>query len=92
MNSDSRKYISHGAGLVYHVTFQEVQKGSKQHGAVKELTSEHQRFNWTEILYSLRKNGGYIRSSLGGRFVLVVRQTGWLSDEKLIVYIIFKIL
>ena len=38
---------------------------SKYHGTVKELTSEHQRFNQTEILYSLRKNGGYICSSLG---------------------------
>ena len=36
---------------------------SKHHGTVKELTSEHQRFNQTEILYSLRKNGGYIRST-----------------------------
>ena len=32
---------------------------SKHHGIVKELTSEHQRFNRTEILSSLRKNGGY---------------------------------
>ena len=33
---------------------------SKHHGTVKELTSEHQRFDQTEILYSLRKNGGYV--------------------------------
>ena len=44
---------------------------SKHHGEVKELTL---RFNWTEILYSLRKNGGYIRSSLDSRSVPVVRR------------------
>ena len=46
------KYRLHGAGLVYHLTFQEVhtrrrkQGESKHHGAVKELTSKHKRFDW----------------------------------------------
>ena len=48
------KCRSHGAGLVYHMIFQEVhthrrkEVESKHHGTVKELTSEHQRFDWTE--------------------------------------------
>ena len=85
------KYRSHGASLFYHVMFQEVhtrrrkEVESKHHGAVKELTWEHQRFDRTEILFSLRKNGGYTRSSLGGRW------SGWLAN-KILVYRIFKIL
>ena len=74
------KYRSHGTSLVHisrDLPCRRKEVESKHHGAVKELTSEHQRFDWTEILYSLRKNGGYIRSSLGGRSVLVVRQAGW---------------
>ena len=47
---------------------------SKHHGAAKESTLKQQRFDWTEIPFSLRKNGGYICSSLGGRSVLVIRQ------------------
>ena len=45
------KYISHGASLLYHVMFQEVhthrrkEVESKHHGAMKELTSEQQRFD-----------------------------------------------
>ena len=49
---------------------------SKHYGAVKESTSEQQRFDRTKITFSLRKNGGYIHSSLSGRSVLVVRQAG----------------
>ena len=49
---------------------------SKHHSAVKELTLEHQRFDRIEILFFLRKNGGYIHSSLGGRSVFVVTQAG----------------
>ena len=48
---------------------------------MKESISQQQRFDQTEITFSLRKNGGYICSSLGGRSVLVVRQV----DEKFIV-------
>ena len=61
-------YRSCGAGLLYHVTFQEVhthrrkEVESKHYGAVQELTSEQQRFDWTEIIFSLRKKGGYIRA------------------------------
>ena len=51
-------------------------ESKKHHGTVKESTSEQQRFDWTEITFYLRKNGGYIHSSLGGRSVLVVRQAG----------------
>ena len=74
------------------MTFQEVHTRrrklveSKHHGAVQELTSEQQRFSWTEVMFSLRKNGGYICSSLGGKSVLVV----WQADENLIVYGIFQ--
>ena len=76
------KRSKHGASLLYLMTFQEVhirrrkEVESKHHGAVKELTLEHQRFDQTEIFFPLRKNGGYIRSSLGSRSVLVVRQAG----------------
>ena len=46
----------------------------KHHGAAKESTLEQQRFNQTEITFSLRKMEAiYICSSLGGRSVLVVR-------------------
>ena len=89
---------SHGASLLYHVTFQEIhtrrrkEVESKHRGTVKELTLEHQRLDRTEILFSLRKNGGYIHSSLGGRSILVVRQAGRPGDENLVVYRIFKIL
>ena len=54
------KYRSHEAGLLYHEILQEFythrrkEVESKHHGAAKELTSEHQRFNQTEILFSLR--------------------------------------
>ena len=71
------------------MTFQEVhtcrrkEVKSKHHGAVKELTSEQQRFDRTEITFSLRKNGGYMRSSLGGRSILVVRLSGWLAGSLL---------
>ena len=34
-------------------------------------------FGRTEITFSLKRNGGYIHSSLGGRSVLVVRLAGW---------------
>ena len=65
---------------------------NKHHGAVKELTSENQRFDWTEIiLFSPRKNGGYIHSSLGSRSVLVVRLARPV-DKNLVIYGIFKIL
>ena len=66
---------------VDHVTFQEFhirrrqETESKHHRAEKECTLEQQRFDQTEITFSIRKNGGYIRSGLGGRSVLVVRQT-----------------
>ena len=66
------------------MTFQEVhtrrrkEVENKHHGAVQELTSEQQWFDWTEIRFSLRKNGG--------RSVLVVRQAGRLADENIIVY------
>ena len=50
---------------------------------VKESTSQQQRFSQIEIAFSLRKNGGYIRSSLGGRSVLVVRQTKFLLFKNL---------
>ena len=92
------KYTSHGASLLYHVMFQEVhtrrrkEVESKHHGAVKELTLEHQRFDRTKILFSVRKNGGYIHCSLDGRSVLVVRQAGRPADENLVVHGIFKIL
>ena len=59
---------------------------------MKELISEHQRFDHTETLFSLRKNGGYvyIRSSLGGSYmsVLVVRQAG---RQNLVIYRIFTV-
>ena len=51
------KYRSHGASLLYHMMFQEVhtcrrkEVESKHHGTVEELTSEHQRFDRTEILF-----------------------------------------
>ena len=55
----TRYYRSCGAGLSYHVKFEvhthrrkEVE--SKHHSAV---TSEQQRFDRTEIMFSLRKNG-----------------------------------
>ena len=73
--------VSLPVSLVHHVMLQEVhtrrrkEVKSKHYGTVKELTSEHQRFDQTEILSSLRKNGGYIHSDLGSRSVLVVRQT-----------------
>ena len=57
---------------------------------MKELTSEHIALNY--VLFSLRKNGDYIHSSLGSRSIVVVRQAGWLADENLVVYGIFKIL
>ena len=49
---------------------------------MKESTSEQQRFDRTEITYSLRKNGGYICSNLGGRSVLVVRQAGLQAGRR----------
>ena len=52
-----------------------------KNAAVQELTSEQQRFDQTEIIFSLRKNGGYVHSSLGGRFILVVRQAGRLAGS-----------
>ena len=67
------------------MTFQEVHTHrrktveSKRYGAATESTSEQQRFDQTEITFYLRKNGGNIHSSLGGRSVLVVRQTGSLQ-------------
>ena len=39
----------------------------EKNAAVQELTSEQQRLDQTEIIFSLRKNGGYIHSSLGDR-------------------------
>ena len=69
---------------------------TKHHGAVKESRSELERFERTEIIFSVRKNGGSIRGGLGGRSVLVVRQAGrqagWLADENLVVLGNFKIL
>ena len=47
-------YRSRGAGLLYHMTFQEVHTRrrkkieSKHHGAAEESTSEQQRFDRTE--------------------------------------------
>ena len=63
----------------------------KRYGAVKESRSEQEKFNPTEIIFYLRKNGGYIRSGLGGRSVLVVRQAGrqtkiFLSTKSLTFY------
>ena len=40
------------------------------------VTSEQQRLDQTEIIFTLRRNGGYIHSSLGGRYDIVVRQAG----------------
>ena len=53
----------------------------EKNAAVQELTSEQQRLDQTEIIFSLRKNGGYIHSSLGDRSVLVVRQAGKLAGS-----------
>ena len=72
------------SSLLYHMMFQEVHTRkrkeieSKHHGTAKELTSEHQRFDWTEILYSLERKEA-ICSSLGSRSVLVVWQAGRLA-------------
>ena len=79
----TRYYRSCGAGLLYHVKFQEIHTRrrkefeNKHHGTVQELTSEQQRFSRTEITFLLKMNGGYIRSGLGSRSVLVVRLAGW---------------
>ena len=68
------------------MTFQEVytrrrtEVESKHHSAVKELTPEQQRFNQTQLLFSLIKNGGYVHSNLGTRSVLVIRLADWLAD------------
>ena len=65
---------------------------TKRHGAAKESRSELERFEPTEIIFSVRKNGGSIRGGLGGRSVLVVRQAGRQADENLVVLGNFKIL
>ena len=41
------------------------------------------------MLFSLRKNGGYIHSNLGGRSVLVVRKAGRLAEKNLMEFSIF---
>ena len=64
---------------------------TKHHGAVKESRSELERFERTEIIFSVRKNGGSIRGGLGGRSVLVVRQAG-RQTKNLVVLGNFKIL
>ena len=80
--------------MLYHVIFQEVdtrrrkEVDSKHLEATKESISEQQKFDRTEITFTLRKNEGYICSSLGGRAVLVACR---LADENL-VYEVFKIL
>ena len=57
----------------------------KRYGATKESRSEQERFDPTEIILYLRKNGDYIRSGLGGRSVLVVRQAGRQADKNFLV-------
>ena len=43
---------------------------------MQELLRVQEKFKWTEITFNLRKNGGYITSSLGSRSFLVVRLAG----------------
>ena len=59
---------------------------------MKESRSQQEKFNPTEIIFYLRKNGGYICSGSGGRSVLVVRQAGWQADENFFVFEEFDIL
>ena len=40
----------------------------------KRIHNGTTKFELTKIIFSLRKNGGYISSSWGGRSVLVIRQ------------------
>ena len=49
---------------------------SNHNGTEKELFSKQERFVRMEITFTLRKNGGYRASSLGGRLFPVVRQAG----------------
>jgi len=51
-----------------------VEGESNHNGAEQELLSEQERFAWIEITISLRKTGGYMPSSLGGRSFPVDRQ------------------
>ena len=48
-------------------------------GAEQESFSEQERFMQMEITFTLRKNGGYRTSGLGGKSFPVVRQAGWLA-------------
>ena len=51
------------------------------------MPQKYERFVQTEINFVLGKNGGYMPSSLGGRSILVVRQT----DKNLAVSKNFKL-
>ena len=53
--------------------------------AEQESFSEQQRFVRMEIAFTLRKNGGYKTSVLGGRLFPVVRQADRQADENFIV-------
>ena len=54
---------------------------------MKVNATKYERFVQTEINFVLGKNGGYMPSSLGGRSILVVRQT----DKNLAVSKNFKL-
>ena len=45
-------------------------------GTEQESLSEQKRFVLTEMTFTLRKNGGYMPSCLGGRLFTVERLTG----------------
>ena len=47
---------------------------SNRNGTKQEMFSEQESFVQTEIIFTLRKNGGYRTSCLGGRLHPVVRQ------------------
>ena len=46
-----------------------------------ESNHKQERFVWTEIIFPLRKNGGYILSGLGGRSFPEDKQAGRLPDK-----------
>ena len=48
---------------------------SNRNGAEQEPLLEQERFIRTEITFTLRKNGGYIPSGLGGRSFPIDRST-----------------
>ena len=56
---------------------------SNHNGAEKESFLEQERFVWTEITFTLRKNGGYRTSHLGGRSFPVVRVASRLTKISL---------